>query len=83
MEEILLSKAEVNKAYVINEILLDDIKIARRLSELGFYSGAQIKILAISSLKKVFLIEIQNYVLCLRATVCNLIKVVDYEYKKN
>ena len=50
MEEILLSKAQVNKAYVINEILLDDIKIARRLSELGFYSGAQIKILAISSL---------------------------------
>ena len=43
-----------------------DIKIKKRLLELGFIKGANIKILAISSLKKTYLLNIQNCVLAIR-----------------
>lgn len=76
MQEIILSNANLNQEYIISEISLSNIPIARRLSELGFYSGAKIKVFGFSVLKKTILVEIQGYTLSLRESVCSLVKVV-------
>lgn len=43
-----------------------DFKVKNRLLELGFVNDALIKVLAISSLKKTFLLEVQNSVIAIR-----------------
>ena len=43
-----------------------DYKVKNRLLELGFVNDALIKVLAISSLKKTFLLEVQNSVIAIR-----------------
>lgn len=81
VEEILLSSAEKNKKYTISRISLKDLAVARRLSELGFYSGAEVVVLGYSALKKTFLVEISSYTLSLRKSVCDLVFL--NEFKKN
>ena len=77
----MLSNAEKNKKYIISNIDLKNVSVARRLSELGFYIGAEIFVLSYSTLKKTFLVQILDYTLSLRKTVCDLVLV--YEYKKS
>ncbi len=44
-------------------------KVKYRLMELGFVKGAKVKVLAISSLKKTYLLEIQGCVIALRSSI--------------
>ena len=44
-------------------------KIKLRLMELGFVKGTKIKVLAISSLNKTYLLEIMDYTLALRSSI--------------
>ena len=46
-----------------------DLKIKFRLLELGFVKGAIVEVLAISSLRKTFLLKIQGYVIAIRHNI--------------
>lgn len=46
-----------------------DLKIKKRLLELGFIKGEEVAVLAISSLKKTFLLKIQGYVIAIRHNI--------------
>ncbi len=59
--------------YIITSISLSNKNVARRLSELGFYPGAYLRVIGISSLKKTFLIQIGGYTLSLHSSVGELI----------
>lgn len=63
-----LNQCEKNIYYVVERIEGRYIPISRRLTELGFIYGASLKILQFSALKKTLLIEIDGYVLSMRAT---------------
>lgn len=75
MQNISLNKCKKNKRYIISYIEISNLSIARRLTELGFIEGTSVKIIQFSALKKTLLIEIEGYILSLRASVAEMIKV--------
>ena len=69
-----LTNGKKNKIYKI--IKIDgELKIKRRLLDLGFVVGEKLQILQISPLKKTYLITIKNYVLALRENTAKLLQV--------
>lgn len=70
-----LNNCKKNIFYVIEKIEGNYVPTVRRLSELGFIKGSKVKIIEFSALKKTLLVEIQGYILSLRASVAELIKV--------
>lgn len=76
MKEMQLNNCKKNVLYIVKNIECSYISIARRLTELGFVIGNKFKIIEFSALKKTLLIEIDGYILSLRASVASLIKVV-------
>lgn len=60
-----LENCKRKKTYKIIKIT-GELKIKRRLLDLGFLIGEKIEILNISPLKKTFLISIKGYVLAIR-----------------
>lgn len=59
---------KINKSYKIVEVTGEE-KVLRRFFELGIFSGQSIKILKKSPLKKVFLVEVRGYVLCIKSSL--------------
>ena len=55
--------------------LIADVKIKRRLLELGLINGQKVKILSLSPLKNSFLIALKSYSLCLRKSILNSVLV--------
>ncbi len=69
-----LNECKENKLYTI--LYVDESlsnKIKRRLYDLGFLTGTNIKILRESLLKKAYLVEIRGYTLCIRNTIAKSI----------
>lgn len=64
---------EVNRNYFVLGLNTQNIGVSRRLSELGFFHGARVKVLCFSALKKTVLIEIEGYALSLRSSVASLV----------
>ena len=64
-----------NESAKILDLEGENFAIERRLFELGFLPGREIKILEKSFSKKTILIEIENYTIALRCSVANYIKV--------
>lgn len=62
---IKLSDANINKLYYIKNIECD-IKLKRRLLELGLCQNTIIKIINISPLKHSYLLELRGFVLAVR-----------------
>lgn len=75
MQNLSLNQCDKNINYFVDMIECKHIPIARRLTELGFVKDAKLKVIQFSALKKTLLIEIDGYVLSLRANVAELIKV--------
>lgn len=70
----LLSNGETNVPYKIKKIV-GDIKIKRRLLDLGFVDTT-VKILKKSTLRGVFLLEIRHFVLALKQNEVQNIMVI-------
>lgn len=72
---MILTKIKANQNVKVKLINTDDIKIKRRLCDLGIYSGESITVLKTSILKKVILIAVKNYCLCLKSAIAETIEV--------
>lgn len=75
MKKLTLNNCDKNKEYEVLNIDCQQIAIARRLTELGFVENAKVRIIQFSALKKTLLIEIEGYVISLRASVAQYIRV--------
>lgn len=75
MQSLNLNDCEKNVNYQVVEINSRQTALARRLTELGFVEGARVNIIQFSSLKKTILLELEGYVLSLRASVAEIVKV--------
>jgi Fe2+ transport system protein FeoA len=75
VQTINLNEGDKNVFYVIEFIDCKNIPVSRRLTELGFVKGAKLKIIQFSALKKTVLVQVGEYVLSLRASVAEFIKV--------
>ena len=73
--ETTLNLCKKNQEYIVSKINTSQPAIARRLSELGFYSGAVVKVVCFSALKKTLLVQLLGYTLSLRASVAQIVKV--------
>ena len=70
-----LSNVKINKCVPISSLNIQDIKIKRRICDLGLYSGQVVKVLKKSILKKVILISVKNYTLCIQTKIADCIEV--------
>ena len=70
-----LNELKINECSKVVQIVAD-LKLKRRLLELGLVQNEEIKILSISPLKNTFLVEIMNYSLAIRKDVAEKILVV-------
>lgn len=75
MQIISLNQCEKNRQYLIDYIDTTNLAISRRLTELGFIEKTSLKIVQFSALRKTLLIEIEGYILSLRSSVAEMIKV--------
>ena len=73
--ETTLNLCKKNQEYVVSKINTSQTAVARRLSELGFYNGAVVKVVCFSALKKTLLVQLLGYTLSLRASVAEIVKV--------
>ena len=69
-----------NQEYVVSKIDCTQTAVARRLSELGFYQGVNVKVVCFSALKKTLLVQLQGYTLSLRSSVAEIVKVKKNEH---
>ena len=72
-----MSELRVNEICEIIEVSAN-VRLKRRVFELGLVPGEKVKVLAISPLKNSFLLEVKNYSLALRKSILNdvLVEVV-------
>ena len=70
-----LSKVNLNNSVVITNLDMQDINLKRRICDLGLYSGQTVTVLKKSILKKVILISVKNYTLCLQTKIADCIEV--------
>lgn len=71
-----LSKAQKGKFYRIKGIKLSaPIKIKRRILELGFTRGQNVKMVRKSLLGKAYLVELRGYTLTIRKDIACLIEI--------
>ncbi len=78
MQDLKLNQGEKNILYIVCNIDCSNVAISRRLTELGFVVGSKLKILQFSALKKTLLLDIEGYILSLRASVAELVKVKEF-----
>lgn len=74
-ELIGLNEGDRNVNYIVDFVDAKNVSLCRRLTELGFIKGAELKIIQFSALKKTLLVEIEGYTLSLRANIASIIKV--------
>ena len=72
---ISLSQAKTKKIYKIAGFCGDFDGVTRRFLELGFSVGQNVKVVAKSLQKKVFLIELRGYTLSVRASLLDRVQV--------
>ena len=65
-----MSELTVNQTCKIVEVIAD-LRLKRRVFELGLVVGEKIKILSVSPLRNSFLIMVKNYSLALRKSILN------------
>ena len=65
-----MSELTVNQTCKIVEVTAN-LRLKRRVFELGLIVGEKVKILAISPLKNSFLIMVKNYSLAIRKSILN------------
>ncbi len=70
-----LNNAKKNVDYVIRGFNSEINPIIRRFMELGLIRGEKIKIISTSIQKKVFLIEVRDYTISVRAELLNCVEV--------
>lgn len=70
-----LNDCEKHVDYLVVKIDCRQLAVARRLTELGFVEDARVQIIQFSALKKTLLVEIEGYVISLRASVAQIVKV--------
>jgi len=78
MKKSVMQNIKLNVDYVIvgfNEYI--NLKLKRRLLELGFVINSKIKVINKSFLKKVYLIELNNCLISLRTNIVNQIKLLE------
>ena len=52
-----------------------DVRIKRRICDLGIFEGETVTFLKSSMLKKVVLVSVKNYVLCLKSSIAKSVEV--------
>ena len=70
-----LDQVKINNSVLISQITLNDMKIKRRLCDLGIYSGQTVNVLNKSVLKKTILISVKNYTLSVQKNIAKFIEV--------
>ena len=75
MKKLKLSQLRKNESGIICGVE-GDIFIKRRLLELGFVNGTEVKVISVSPLKNTYLLDLQDYVLALRKNSLELVRVV-------
>ena len=75
MKKLKLSQLRKNESGIICGVE-GDIFIKRRLLELGFVNGTEVKVISVSPLKNTYLLGLQDYVLALRKNSLELVRVV-------
>ncbi len=78
MGDFFLSNLNINQKAVLTgyDIALKQ-NLKRRLLELGFYIGVELKIVGVSFLKNVLLIELNGYLVSLRKNIASNIFVCE------
>ena len=69
-----LASLKTNESATIKNIFCD-FKIKKRLLELGFINNTEVKVLAISSLKKTYLLQVMGSVIALRRNILEEIEI--------
>lgn len=54
---------------------IPDVRIKRRICDLGIFEGETVTFLKSSMLKKVVLVSVKNYVLCLKSSIAKSVEV--------
>lgn len=70
-----LSQLKPNQSAKIVKLDFDDVRLKRRICDLGIFEGEQVVYLKTSVLKKVVLIELKNFVLCIKTDIAKQIEV--------
>lgn len=70
-----LSEGQVGKNYKIKNFVGAQDGVLRRFMELGLCAGQDVKIVATSLMKKVFLIQVRGYLLSVRTSLLEKIEV--------
>lgn len=70
-----LTELKQNQTGIIDYVF-GNIHLKRRLLDLGFTKGSQVKILNISPLKNSYLLEIHGYIIALRQNAVKNIQVI-------
>ena len=65
----------VNKKYIISEIEETNFQLKRRLLELGFFCGENVKVVRKSLSGNTILVEIGSYLISLRCSVASMVVV--------
>ena len=73
MDNLFLSSLNIGEGGVIDKVITSNLKIKRRLLELGFVSGTRVSVLSRSSLGEVILVEIIGYCISIRKSLANYI----------
>lgn len=68
-----LSKAKLNKSYIVTGVEIVDTKINLRIRELGVYIGAVVEVKKFSPLKKTMLIRIFNSLFAIKTNIAKKI----------
>ena len=64
-----------NQSAMVVKLEIPDERIKRRICDLGIFEGEAVTFLKSSLLKKVVLVSVKNYVLCLKSGIAKFIEV--------
>lgn len=64
-----------NQTAKVVKLDIPDVRIERRICDLGIFEGETVTFLKSSMLKKVVLVSVKNYVLCLKSSIAKSVEV--------
>ena len=64
-----------NQTAKVVKLDMPDVRIKRRICALGIFEGETVTFLKSSMLKKVVLVSVKNYVLCLKSSIAKSVEV--------
>lgn len=64
-----------NQTAKVVKLDIPDVRIKRRICDLGIFEGETVTFLKSSMLKKVVLVSVKNYVLCLKSSIAKSVEV--------